>query len=773
MVRYLFNNGDEIANKYKIIKPIGKGGNGEVYEVEKINEPKNKLALKLINLNIKNYYRNKKSKERIKYKRFISEIDVVINNQDSIKGILPILDINKPENPSNDNLPWYVMPIAKPMIDEIKDYNLEQKVKVILELCKVLKDIHSKYIAHRDIKPQNIYYYNNRWVISDFGLVYYPKKDKLTRVNESVGPKATIAPEMKRYPTEANPILADIYSMAKTLWIILTGEIRGVDGQYNEKNEFISLNRYIKNEYLITLNKFITLATLDIPEKRLSAEGAIRLLEEWLEEKNDWKKQTEKEWNYIINDIAPYKPETVEWTDYKQIANVLNIISKTYSLNHMFMPSGGGMDLIGCNVSNRKGFIELNEGGIIKLVKPKKLYMEIIGEYEWNYFYLQTEEIPLTGIYNYEDKSLDKVYYEPVLELGPNEYINNNYNNYGEYNGKKLPEKVRSILIGIKGDYVIFPKNSFYNLNIKSYSAIQTRYKTPENFKKFIIDIKKFKEWIYEHPEEYSKMKAEKEEKERLERNKYREKKKKELLHINEKFKQFELSDRNENEVDNKENFVYTIQGYIEVSILEDRKFYIDKNKNIFIKKSGFEIYDLDDTKEANLKRLESMYLFKSAKSAEESLYKINEFYKKCTLGLDKINRREVAYIKSYRIKKPKHLFTKEELIDVIKNGDDSKSNILVIDKHGYLKLVDLLECKFKKEHLYSVIGFEFYPGENRVGKLAHINDEIDDLYNGMLYSWKEHLRSGKTITLPDYWGEVKVEEILQDIRNYCDMYED
>ncbi|MBD2843767.1 protein kinase [Paenibacillus sp. IB182496] len=83
--------------------------------------------------------------------------------------------------------------------------------------------LHEKGIVHRDIKPSNIYYYNDVWVFGDFGLVDYPEKTDLTEKGESVGPKNTIAPEMKRDAINANGKPADVYSLAKTFYFIVGG----------------------------------------------------------------------------------------------------------------------------------------------------------------------------------------------------------------------------------------------------------------------------------------------------------------------------------------------------------------------------------------------------------------------------------------------------------------------------------------------------------------------------------------------------------------------
>lgn len=53
--------------------------------------------------------------------------------------------------------------------ENAKDYIITAK-KIVVELLKALKTIHSRGILHRDIKPENICFHNNRLKIVDYGL---------------------------------------------------------------------------------------------------------------------------------------------------------------------------------------------------------------------------------------------------------------------------------------------------------------------------------------------------------------------------------------------------------------------------------------------------------------------------------------------------------------------------------------------------------------------------------------------------------------------------
>ncbi|KQS32465.1 hypothetical protein ASG14_16400 [Pedobacter sp. Leaf194] len=69
-------------------------------------------------------------------------------------------------------------------------------------------------------------------VLSDFGLMSFPDKSARSGDNEKIGPQWTIAPEMKRTSSTAEFKKSDIYSLANSLWILITGSKFGFEGQY-------------------------------------------------------------------------------------------------------------------------------------------------------------------------------------------------------------------------------------------------------------------------------------------------------------------------------------------------------------------------------------------------------------------------------------------------------------------------------------------------------------------------------------------------------------
>ncbi|MBM6770846.1 protein kinase domain-containing protein [Bacillus cereus] len=761
----MFRKGHIISDTYQVVGYLGQGGNAQVYEVKKVkgDNKGHTYALKMLKMNLKeeNGKIQYTPKDVKKYKRFLREFKVVRKHQDKIEGILPIVDSSLPPHPSKKDIPWYVMPLATPMTKAIVSKNIAEVISSISKLSEILINLHKEEICHRDIKPHNIYLYNNTWVFSDFGLVDYPEKEELTITNESVGARSTMAPEMKIDAKRADSKKADIYSLAKTLWIILTNVSTGFEGQYNYKNDNMSLASYIENEYLITLHDLLTRSTSDDPKQRPSAEEFHQQLSSWFTVKDNFKIRNQQEWDFILDEIAPNSPDRSSWSRVDRISNVLEVLSKVNNVNHMFYPSGGGNDLLGCQISNKSGFIELNEGGIVRVVKPRNLYLETFEDSQWNYLLLELEEVSPCGVYSYEDGY--EPYIEHVLEIDVNTYIETYHQNYGLYNGTTIPSSAREVCLGLKGNYVIFPKSSHYNFNMDSYSALQSKYETPDEFRNFINEQERFLKWKKKHPQEYEELKAKKEKEKEKERQEYLEKINNEETLVNQiinniNIPSYECVPISESTI---------IEYYILIQIHPmSKKFFFSKDRAL----------------EPENPLTSFWGTFLGEVSSEDEYYKLyhqEDVKKYCKFFEDYFNPQlcemeticnEVSIsIGLKRLRRPIHLFNKSELENLLINGDDSISNRLVINAEGFLELIPLTgNYEYWK---YPVLGSIFRARENMVGPLAPIQNYLDYEFLLLLVAWYNHLKAGTRNGIPDTLDGDTEDEIISKITKEREKY--
>jgi len=64
---------------------------------------------------------------------------------------------------------WFMMPRANKFNVTIHK-SIVQKLEDMLELGRIINEIHACHMAHRDIKPENILIMNNQIYLSDYGM---------------------------------------------------------------------------------------------------------------------------------------------------------------------------------------------------------------------------------------------------------------------------------------------------------------------------------------------------------------------------------------------------------------------------------------------------------------------------------------------------------------------------------------------------------------------------------------------------------------------------
>lgn len=451
----------------------GGGGNGEVWSC--INSKGDERAIKLL--------KNVKLKS---YRRFKDEAIVIEQNSD-IEGIIKIEDKFLPSKINPTVVPYFIMPLAESSEDKLKDANLEDKVEAIIQVAETLSQLHSRNIFHRDIKPANILFLNGRFSLADFGLVEYPNKKEISIKNEEIGAKWTMAPEMRRESSTADVSKADVYSLAKTLWIYLTGHKKGFDGQYSTES-IIHLKKFYPDYYTTPIDNLLISCTDNDPSKRPNIDGFLYQLQEWKILSDDFHERNQQQWFEIQTKLFPTSiPQRVIWENINDIVKVLKIVSSYDNLNHVFFPDGGGMDLLDAKLSHEDGCIEL-DFELIDILKPKRLIFESFGyNHEWNYFRLEADELEPSGIYKYEKGG--RVYNrEELTQINPGYYKNYDYlenSYYIEDDDYKRPEGMKHITRWFRGCFVIFNKRSIYNRESSTYDGRHNKMNADE-FRNYI-----------------------------------------------------------------------------------------------------------------------------------------------------------------------------------------------------------------------------------------------------------------------------------------------
>ena len=209
-----------INDRYRILKPLGKGGMGEVYLVEDQTDPNHaQLALKLLNLD------HQDSGEILKWFKKEFHILAEVNHT----GLARVFDFGRDQS---SNRAFFTSEyVAGPdLFSFSKNKSTTERLKILLKLVQTLDYLYAKGIVHRDLKPGNILIDapTHQVKIIDFGLSEL--KTNIQK-NSNVGNKKKsfcgtleyAAPELLM----GNPatLQSDIYALGMIFYKILSGQL--------------------------------------------------------------------------------------------------------------------------------------------------------------------------------------------------------------------------------------------------------------------------------------------------------------------------------------------------------------------------------------------------------------------------------------------------------------------------------------------------------------------------------------------------------------------
>jgi serine/threonine protein kinase len=223
--------GDVLSDRYRVIRMVGRGGMGEVYEAEDTQE-KRRVALKTVLAKLL-------GSQKV-VARFRREIE--LSQRISHPNVLAIYDVfemppSKAEStsPVAKSSPCMVMEFleGETLADRLEEGRLvstDEARGIVVQIAQALVAAHKADVVHRDLKPDNIFLVKSetdesRVVLMDFGVARPSKadqEDSFTATDVIVGTPTYMAPEQLELE-EALPA-SDLYTLGLVIYEMITGK---------------------------------------------------------------------------------------------------------------------------------------------------------------------------------------------------------------------------------------------------------------------------------------------------------------------------------------------------------------------------------------------------------------------------------------------------------------------------------------------------------------------------------------------------------------------
>lgn len=212
--------GQVLADRYRLVRCIGDGGMGQVYEAQHVNINR-RFAIKLLKPEIVS---NPEAVARFRQEAWSA----------SSIGHENIVEIDDFATLPNGSV-YLAMEFLEGMslaerMRRSERLSLDQMLDILLQTCRGLEAAHQKNIVHRDMKPENIFLVERRErlraKILDFGIAKVSGTEgsqNLTRTGTIFGTPFYMSPEQAL--GKPLDLRADIYSVGVIMYELFTGRV--------------------------------------------------------------------------------------------------------------------------------------------------------------------------------------------------------------------------------------------------------------------------------------------------------------------------------------------------------------------------------------------------------------------------------------------------------------------------------------------------------------------------------------------------------------------
>jgi len=208
-----------LNDTYAIIRVLGEGGMGRVYEARHTRLTGKRFAIKVLHPEY--------SRQPEVISRFQREAEAAASLRSP--HVVGVYDVGK----TPDGRPFMVAEYleGKELAEHLADVgklSVPAAVRIVRQICKALTLAHEKGVIHRDMKPENVFLQGDMSAplatVLDFGISKTGdgRGTNLTKTGMIMGTPSYMAPEQAR--GERVDHRADVYAVGAILYATLTGK---------------------------------------------------------------------------------------------------------------------------------------------------------------------------------------------------------------------------------------------------------------------------------------------------------------------------------------------------------------------------------------------------------------------------------------------------------------------------------------------------------------------------------------------------------------------
>jgi tetratricopeptide (TPR) repeat protein len=208
-----------LSGRFRIARELGRGGMGTVYLAHDTNLGRD-VAIKVLNRYVSS---------ALGAERFTREIRLTARLVHP--NIVPLFDSGRVPAPAGeDDRLYYVMPHIdgvplRARLSREGPLAVAEVLRIVADVAEALAYAHAMGAVHRDVKPENIFWYRGRALLGDFGIALSTQGQDDTRVTQAgliVGSPAYLSPEQADGSGQVDG-RSDLYALGCVAFELLTG----------------------------------------------------------------------------------------------------------------------------------------------------------------------------------------------------------------------------------------------------------------------------------------------------------------------------------------------------------------------------------------------------------------------------------------------------------------------------------------------------------------------------------------------------------------------